>query len=57
MVGRRVPTDKDPKPALYKMEIYAPSVALAKSRFWYFVSKLKKLKAANGEILSVSQVC
>merc|ERR1719356_2097707 len=29
---------------------------VAKSRFWYFVSNLKKVKKANGEIVSVEQI-
>merc|ERR1711935_5151 len=41
---------------IYKMTIYAPDVVTAKSRFWYFLRRLKKIKSAVGEIMSVAQV-
>lgn len=56
VVGRRLPSEAHPKPTLYKMTIFAPNEVHAKSRFWYFLSKLKKLKKANGEILGVREV-
>merc|ERR1711974_134268 len=31
------------------MRIFAPNHVVAKSRFWYFVSQLRKMKKANGE--------
>ena len=39
------------------MRIFAPNPVVAKSRFWYFMTKLKKIKKANGEIVNVSVVC
>ena len=39
------------------MRIFAPNEVVAKSRFWYFLGKLRKIKKANGEIVSVNQVC
>merc|ERR1712198_328256 len=48
--------DADPNPQLYKMRVFAPDRVTAKSRFWYFVSKLKKMKKTSGEIVSVQQV-
>ena len=56
VVGRALPTEKDPKPSLFKMTIFAPNVVVAKSRFWYFVSQLKKLKKANGEVVDIKEV-
>lgn len=50
MVGRRIPTEKVPYPELYQMRIFAPDEVSAKSRFWYFMKKLKKLKKTVGEI-------
>lgn len=39
------------------MRIFAPNTVVAKSRFWYFLSKLKKVKKTNGEIVSLNVVC
>lgn len=39
------------------MRIFAPNTVVAKSRFWYFLTKLKKVKKANGEIVSLNVVC
>lgn len=38
------------------MRIFAPNNVVAKSRFWYFLGKLKKVKKANGEIVSLNEV-
>ena len=35
IVGRRVPTEADPSPQLYRMRIFAPNEVVAKSRFWW----------------------
>ena len=56
IIGRKVPTVKDPKPNLLKMTIFAPNTVVAKSRFWYFISQLQKLKKANGEIVDFKEV-
>jgi large subunit ribosomal protein L18Ae len=45
-----------PNPKLYRMRIFAPNTVVAKSRFWYFLTKLKKVKKANGEIISLNVV-
>jgi large subunit ribosomal protein L18Ae len=39
------------------MRIFAPNDVVAKSRFWYFLAKLKKVKKANGEVVSLNVVC
>lgn len=57
MVGRRIPTQKDPHPQLYRMRIFAPDVVSAKSRFWYFTKKLKRVKKSTGEICYCGVVC
>lgn len=49
VVGRLLPSVKNPTPPLYRMRIFAPNHVVAKSRFWYFVSQLRKMKKANGE--------
>lgn len=56
IVGRKLPTTGEPTPQLYKMRIFAPNTIVAKSRFWYFLSKLKKVKRATGEIVSLNEV-
>merc|ERR1711874_135270 len=48
--------EKNRSPALYQMRIFAPDKAVAKSRFWYFLSQLRKLKKATGEIVSVNRI-
>ncbi|KAK3865094.1 hypothetical protein Pmani_022597 [Petrolisthes manimaculis] len=56
VIGRKLPSDNDPEPQLYKMRIFAPDRVIAKSRFWYFLSKLKKMKKSSGEIVSINLV-
>ena len=50
VVGRRVPTEKDLSPPLYRMRVFAPDPVSARSRYWYFIKRLKKIKKTNGEI-------
>ncbi|KAJ1886881.1 60S ribosomal protein L20B, partial [Kickxella alabastrina] len=52
VIGRRLPSEQEPTPKLFRMRIFAPNVVVAKSRYWYFLSKLHKAKRANGEIVS-----
>lgn len=56
VIGRHLPTEANPTPKLYRMRIFAPNEVVAKSRFWYFLGKLRKIKKANGEIVSLNQV-
>lgn len=56
VIGRKLPSASDASPQLYKMRIFAPNEIVAKSRFWYFLSKLKKVKRAAGEIVGLSVV-
>jgi len=57
VIGRHLPSDTNPAPKLYRMRIFAPNDVVAKSRFWYFLSKLRKVKKTNGEIVSLNKVC
>jgi large subunit ribosomal protein L18Ae len=57
VIGRHLPSEANPAPKLYRMRIFAPNTVVAKSRFWYFLMKLRKVKKANGEIVSVNAVC
>lgn len=56
VIGRKLPTEKEPQTPLYKMRIFAPDNIVAKSRFWYFLRQLKKFKKTTGEIVSLKQV-
>ncbi|MCJ1236329.1 60S ribosomal protein L20 [Varicellaria rhodocarpa] len=57
VIGRHLPTETNPTPKLYRMRIFATNTVVAKSRFWYFLMKLRKVKKANGEIVSLNEVC
>jgi len=56
VVGRHLPTESDPTPKLYRMRIFAVNAVVAKSRFWYFLRQLKKVKKANGEIIGINVI-
>ncbi|KAJ2531248.1 60S ribosomal protein L20B [Coemansia sp. RSA 1935] len=56
VIGRRLPSEQEPTPKLFRMRIFAPNEIVAKSRYWYFLSKLHKAKRANGEIVSVNEI-
>jgi hypothetical protein len=56
VIGRHLPSEANPNPKLYRMRIFAPNDVVAKSRFWYFLSKLRKVKKTNGEIVSLNLV-
>eukprot|EP00043_Microstomoeca_roanoka_P026524 m.11922 g.11922 ORF g.11922 m.11922 type:complete len:178 (-) comp6688_c0_seq1:117-650(-) len=56
IVGRKLPTEKEPVQPLYKMTIFAPNEVVAKSRFWYFLSQLKKMKRSTGQILRITRI-
>jgi large subunit ribosomal protein L18Ae len=38
------------------MRIFAADAVIAKSKFWYYLRRLNKVKKAHGEILSVNEV-
>lgn len=56
VIGRRKPTPTQVRPPIYRMRIFAPNDVIAKSRFWYFMKTLKRLKRNNGEILQINEV-
>jgi len=51
-----LPTQKKKSPPIYRMRIFAPNKVVAKSRTWYFLSTLCKLKKANGRIVGIHEV-
>ncbi|MBW0460806.1 hypothetical protein O181_000521 [Austropuccinia psidii MF-1] len=38
------------------MRIFAPNDVVAKSRFWYYLRQLRKVKKASGEIVGINQI-
>merc|ERR1711991_489563 len=57
VVGRKLPEKTlDGSPTIYRMKVFAPNEVVAKSRFWYFLSKARKLKKTDGEILGINQI-
>lgn len=55
VIGRRRPSPKQANPSLLRMTIFAKNDVEAKSKFFYYSSRLKNLKRANGEILACSE--
>ncbi|XP_065830104.1 large ribosomal subunit protein eL20-like [Oscarella lobularis] len=56
VIGRRLPSEKLKHPPIYQMRIFAPNDVSAKSRFWYFMKKLRKLKKTVGEVVSCEEI-
>merc|ERR1711908_36512 len=56
VIGRHVPTKNDPEPKAYRIKLYTRNETQAKSRFWYFIRRLVKMKKANAEILSIREI-
>ncbi|KAA1098371.1 60S ribosomal protein L20 [Puccinia graminis f. sp. tritici] len=56
VVGRKLPSEKDANPKLYRMRIFAPNDVVAKSRFWYYLRQLRKAKKASGEIVGLNVI-
>merc|ERR1712226_1031843 len=50
VVGRALPTPTEPNPKIYRMKLWATNEVRAKSKFWYFLRKLKKVKKSNGQM-------
>ncbi|KAJ8055301.1 60S ribosomal protein L20 [Yarrowia lipolytica] len=56
VIGRKLPTEAAPEQKLYRMRIFAPNEVVAKSRFWYFLTQLKKVKKSTGEIVAINKI-
>lgn len=56
VVGRHLPTEADPEPTLYRMKLWATDEVRAKSKFWYFLRKLRKVKKANGQVVACHEI-
>ena len=56
VVGRKAPTKTDENPPAYRMKLFARNEVMAKSRFWYFMHQMRKMKKTTGEILDVNEI-
>merc|ERR1711939_865913 len=56
VVGRRLPSESNPTPTVFRIKLFAKNEVVAKSRFWYYLKRQKNLKRANGEILQVNEL-
>merc|ERR1712018_655999 len=56
VAGRRMPSAKDPNPRIYRMRVFAPTDYIARSRFWYFMSKINRLNKTAGEVVALTEV-
>lgn len=56
VVGRHKVDEANPTPKLFRMKLFASNKVIARSRFWYYMKLLRKIKRQNGEIVSVSEV-
>eukprot|EP01041_Mallomonas_annulata_P001263 gene1263-2440_t len=56
VVGRKAPTKTDLNPPAYRMKLFAPNEVMAKSRFWYFMHQMRKMKKTTGEILDCNEI-
>jgi large subunit ribosomal protein L18Ae len=56
VVGRHLPTEHEPEPKVYRMKLFATDHVRAKSKFWYFMKRLHRVKKANGQILACNEI-
>ncbi|TKY57206.1 60S ribosomal protein L18a [Spatholobus suberectus] len=54
--GKALPTETDEHPKIYRMKLWATNEVRAKSKFWYFLRKLKKVKKSNGQVLAINEI-
>jgi len=56
VLARQNPSKNNKDPVVYRMKIFAKNTVVAKSRVWYFLNHMKKVKKANGQIIGVYRV-
>jgi len=56
VVGRETPTEGDKQPRIYRMKLFAEDEVRAKSKFFYFMNKLQKVKRSRSQVLSVNEI-
>ena len=56
MFGRKQPTEAEPNPKVYAIRLFASNKVIAKTKFWYHLSRQLKTKRAQGQILTVNEI-
>ena len=57
IIGRNAASAKNQEPEIFQFEVFAPNRVVAKSRFWYYMNRQKKIKKTHGgEILSMKEL-
>ena len=56
IVGHAMPTEFDEHPKIYREKLWATNEVHAKSKFWYFLRKLKKVKKSNEQMLAINEI-
>ncbi len=56
VIGRKLPSEKDLEPKLYRLRIFHKNEALARSKFWHHMKRQHKVRRVQGEIVNVSEV-
>lgn len=56
VVGRALPSEKEPNPTLYRMRVFARDPVLARSKFWYQMKLQNKVRRIQGEIVQTSEI-
>merc|ERR1711964_249319 len=56
VVGRKLPSESNPAPTLYRMRIFARDEVLARSKFWYHLKRQHKIRRIQGEIINTSEI-
>ncbi|KAF3958503.1 hypothetical protein CMV_016604 [Castanea mollissima] len=51
-----LPTKSDEHPKIYRMKLWTTNEVRAKSKLWYFLRKLKKVKKSNGQVLAINEI-
>ncbi|XP_024169290.1 60S ribosomal protein L18a isoform X2 [Rosa chinensis] len=54
MVGRALPKDAEDTPKIFRMKLWHTNDVRAKSKFWYFLKKVK-VKKSNGQIVAINE--
>jgi large subunit ribosomal protein L18Ae len=56
VLGRKLPTEQEPNPKVYAIRLFAANKVVAKTKFWYHLSRQLKTKRAQGQILTVNEI-
>ncbi|KAI5060998.1 hypothetical protein GOP47_0023503 [Adiantum capillus-veneris] len=56
VVGRALPTTTNEQPKIFRMKLWATNEVRVKSKFWYFLRKLKKVKKSDGQVLAINEI-